>query len=247
MKVIKKLFALGTVLAALFPGGPVSFRALGVEEEGVALVIVCDTSGSMSNPVKDRTGQSTPKHLIAKRALEAVVKRLQTFVSSSSATTQRPLHAGLYAFSGKGANELIRLGPFDGKRAENWTQRIPSPSNGTPLGIALRTASQAVLQSTFSRRHVLVITDGVNSVGPDPASVLPAIKDQAKQKHADFSVHFIAFDVDAKMFDPLKKLGVTVVSASNESQLNSQLGFILEKKILLEDEEPPRRNQKSLE
>jgi len=31
------------------------------------------------------------------------------------------------------------------------------------------------------------------------------------------------------------------VEASNENQLNTQLEFILEKKILLEDEEPPKQ------
>jgi hypothetical protein len=55
------------------------------------------------------------------------------------------------------------------------------------------------------------------------------------------SVHFVAFDVDAKVFEGVKKLGATVVGASNESQLNAQLGFILEKKILLEDEEPAKK------
>jgi hypothetical protein len=32
------------------------------------------------------------------------------------------------------------------------------------------------------------------------------------------------------------------VGAANESQLNTQLEFILEKKILLEEEEPPTKN-----
>jgi hypothetical protein len=50
----------------------------------------------------------------------------------------------------------------------------------------------------------------------------------------------VAFDVDAKVFAGVKKLGATVVSAANESQLNTQLEFVLEKKILLEDEEPPK-------
>jgi len=54
-------------------------------------------------------------------------------------------------------------------------------------------------------------------------------------------VHFIAFDVDAKVFASVKKQGATVVSASDEKQLNSQLEFILQKKILLEDEEPPKK------
>ena len=55
------------------------------------------------------------------------------------------------------------------------------------------------------------------------------------------SVHFVAFDTNAKVFDPVKKLGATVVSASDEKQLNTQLEFILQRKILLEEEEPVRR------
>ena len=82
----------------------------------------------------------------------------------------------------------------------------------------------------------------MNTVGPDPASVLPGLKKQAEQRQAALSVHFVAFDVDAKVFDSLKKQGATVVGAANETQLNTQLGLILEKKILLEDEEPPKKN-----
>jgi hypothetical protein len=55
------------------------------------------------------------------------------------------------------------------------------------------------------------------------------------------SVHFVAFDVDAKVFDGVKKQGATVVGASNESQLEAQLKFILQRKILLEDEEPKKQ------
>ena len=67
------------------------------------------------------------------------------------------------------------------------------------------------------------------------------MKKRAEQEHTTLSVHFIAFDVEAKLFDPVKKLGATVVAASNESQLNSQLQFILQRKILLEEEEPPKK------
>jgi len=81
----------------------------------------------------------------------------------------------------------------------------------------------------------------MNTVGPDPAATLPALQKQAAQQQTTLSVHFVAFDVDAKVFDPLKKLGATVVGAADEKQLNSQLQFILERKILLEEEEPPTK------
>jgi hypothetical protein len=88
---------------------------------------------------------------------------------------------------------------------------------------------------------VLVITDGINTVGDDPAAVMPRLRRLAEQKQDRLSVHFVAFDVNAKVFDRVKKLGATVVGASDETQLNSQLEFILQKKILLEDEEPPAK------
>ena len=88
---------------------------------------------------------------------------------------------------------------------------------------------------------MLVITDGINTAGPDPASVMPRLMQLAEQKRTTLSVHFVAFDVNAKVFEGVKKLGATVVSAADEAQLNRQLEFILQKKILLEDEEPPRK------
>jgi len=97
------------------------------------------------------------------------------------------------------------------------------------------------LNSGLSRKHVLIITDGMNTVGPNPSSVLPNLQQEAARRQTALAVHFVAFDVDAKVFDGVKKLGATVVGASNESQLNTQLEFILEKKILLEEEEPPKQ------
>src|SRR5256885_883168 len=102
-------------------------------------------------------------------------------------------------------------------------------------------AAQEVLASGLTRTHVLVITDGINTVGPDPAAVMPKLKLLAEQRQASLAVHFVALDVNAKVFDGVKKLGATVVGAADEAQLNSQLEFILEKKILLEDEEPPKK------
>ena len=162
---INESIALLAGLALL--GLAVPFTTTVSADEGVAVAIVYDTSGSMKDTVRDSSGRMVPKHTIARRAMDSVVKRLQTFATNT--------------------------------------------------------------------------TDGVNTVGPEPATVLPRIKDQAGRKQAVISAHFVTFDIDAKLFDPLKKQGVTVVGAANEEQLNAQLGFILEKKILLEDEEPPTK------
>jgi hypothetical protein len=237
MKINSSLAVLA-VLAAL-AGGPASVNA--AEEEGVALAIVYDTSGSMQEPVRDKNGQFAPKYVIANRALVAIVRQIQSFSTNSAAAGPRKIEAGLFVFNSPGAREVVKFGAFDAEALENWAEHFARPSGNTPLGNALNTAAQAVLRSPLSRKHVLVITDGMSNVGPPPASVLPRLKQQAEQQHQTLSAHFVAFDVDAKVFEPVKKLGATVVGAADEKQLNGQLEFILQKKILLEDEEPAKK------
>lgn len=210
-------------------------------EEGVALAIVYDTSGSMKDPIKDEAGRFVPKYLIANRALVAIANRIQTFATNSTAGGPRKINAGLFVFRQDGPHPAIPFGPFDAAALTTWARGFSAPNGGTPLGNTLNAAGHAVLQSGFTRKHVLVITDGMNTVGPNPAASLAKLQQAAGQAQTSLAVHFVAFDVDAKVFGGVKKLGATVVSASNENQLNTQLEFILEKKILLEEEEPPTK------
>jgi von Willebrand factor type A domain len=227
-----------TVLTVLAAAGLGCARLSAAERDGVALAIIYDTSGSMAEPVPDRAGHTAPKYLIADRALIAVARQIHCFITNNAAASlPRPIHVGLYVFQGEGAREAVKFGSFNETALRDWATNFRTPRGKTPLGAALRNASQAVLDSPFSRKHVLVITDGMNTAGPSPAAVLPGLKRRAEDQHTTLSVHFVAFDISAKVFDPLKKLGATVVSASNENQLNAQLQFILERKILLEEEE----------
>jgi hypothetical protein len=218
-----------------------SIPGFAAQQDGVALAIVYDTSGSMKEQVRDRAGRSSPKYVIANRALEAIASRVQTFATNTATGGARNIQAGLFVFDGTGAKQAVKFGPFDPAAFRRWAQQFSNPEGGTPLGNALKAASEAVLDSGVTRNHVLVITDGINTAGPDPAMVMPRLKKLAEQKQTTLSVHFVAFDVNAKVFDGVKKLGATVVSAADEIQLKNQLEFILEKKILLEDEEPPKK------
>ena len=211
------------------------------EEEGVALAIIYDTSGSMRDPVADQSGGAAPKYVIANRALKAVANQIQAFATNRGSAGPRKIYTGLFTFSGEHANVAIPIKPFDGEELRNWAAHFSSPSGNTPLGNTLTEAVRAVLNTHLTRKHVLVITDGINTAGPPPATVLPKVKQRATQQGTSLSVHFVAFDVDAKVFAPLKKQGATVVAAADEKQLNSQLQFILQQKILLEDEETPQK------
>jgi len=116
-----------------------------------------------------------------------------------------------------------------------WTKSFLAPDGPTPLGYAVQAAGNALIKSGAAARHVLVITDGENTAGPEPAAVMAAFKkDEATAEGGAISFHFIAFDVQANAFRKVKEQGATVVAASDEKELNEQLEFILAEKILLE-------------
>ena len=240
MKLIR-LITVPMVLAVLWVGAtPVA----AAEEEGVAVAIIYDTSGSMDEPVNDETGKPAPKYRIANRALIAIANRLQAFATNGSNGVPRKIQAGLFTFQKGEAHVTLPLAPFNAGALKAWANGFSSPNGNTPLGLTLRAAGNALLHSGLTRKHVLIITDGMNTAGPGPATILAKLQQDAGQQQTAVSVHFVAFDVDANVFDGVKKLGATVVGAANENQLNTQLGFILEKKILLEDEEAPKPPKK---
>ena len=236
MKIVSSL----AIMAALVALGQGASRVIAAEEEGVALAIVYDTSGSMKDPVRDANGKPSPKYVIANRALKAIANQIQAFATNSPAGARRKIQAGLFVFSGDSARQAVPFGPFDAAALENFARHFSNPSGNTPLGNALTLAGQAVLDSPLPHKHVLIITDGMNTAGPKPEETLPVLQRKAAQKGGSVSVHFVAFDTDAGVFNPVKKLEATVVSASNEKQLNTQLEFIMQRKILLEEEEPKR-------
>ena len=234
-----KLTPAWAVLALLAAVGWGAFNLQAADDQGVALAIIYDTSGSMRDPVPDAAGHPTPKYLIANRALVAITRQIQAFATNTAAGA-RKIDTGLFIFVGDQARQAVKFGPFDPIALENWAGHFSNPHGNTPLGNALASASRVVLASPLPRKHVLIITDGMNTAGPAPEAVLPKFQQRAHDQQNTLSVHFVAFDVDAQQFSAVKKEGATVVGANNERELNSQLEFILQRKILLEEEEPPK-------
>lgn len=209
--------------------------------DGVALAIIYDTSGSMGDSVRNASGQDETKDRIARRAMAAVVTRLEQFVTPAANRVAPRLAVAVYVFRNGSAVVAVPMQPFDAGKLRAWLASAPQPNGSTPLGESLAQAAQAARSAHLSRPHVLVITDGINTVGRDPALVLPSLLKPDAAGLGRVDAHFIAFDVAAAVFKPLKDLGATVVSAADERQLNEQLTYLLQQKILLEDEEPARR------
>ncbi len=120
-------------------------------EEGLALAIVYDTSGSMREQVRDRNGKLSPKYVIANRALEAISNRIQTFTTNAATGGSRTIHAGLFVFDGTGAKQAVKFGPFEASAFQRWAQRFSAPEGGTPLGNALTPKSSTELRNSVRR------------------------------------------------------------------------------------------------
>jgi len=235
---MKNTSVLALVAALAVLGGSLN-SVLGADS-GVAVAIIYDTSGSMKDAVRDASGKSTAKYIIANRALTGVANQIQAFATNTPGGTPRRIDAGLFVFGGDSAKPAVPFGPFNADALRDFARTFANPNGNTPLGNSLTVAARTLLNSPLSRKHILVITDGMNTAGPQPSVVLPRIQKDAQAKQTALSVHFVAFDVAASTFDAVKKQGATVVGAEDEKQLNTQLNFILQEKILLEDEEPKK-------
>jgi hypothetical protein len=76
-----------------------------------------------------------------------------------------------------------------------------------------------------------VITDGENTIGYLPGDVARVIAEEPEADRA--GIDFVAFDVDAEAFDPVKEAGGLVLSAGSEKQLSDALDSIVTGRIFV--------------
>jgi VWA domain-containing protein len=204
-----------------------------VYRDGIAAAILMDTSGSMRERVGDTDGSTRPKIEIARRAALSLVKQ---FDSYSRAHSDQNIFVGVYEFSDRGVNTptcrtLIKLGPPDPGSAELAISKMRA-DGGTPIGDAMIVAKRDLDATGLAKRHILVVTDGENNQGYTPGNVTQVISAQPDKDRA--SIYFVAFDVAASTFNPVKDAGGVVLAASNENELTTTLDYLLMGKILVE-------------
>ena len=125
-------------------------------EDGIAVAIVYDLSGSMADSVPDQNGQKAPKHVIAKRSLLSVVDRLQQFADSAK---DKKLAVSLLILGTDRVQEALPLADFKAQTFRDWAAAAPQPAGGTPIGEALKLATSQLLASPLTHKHILIITD----------------------------------------------------------------------------------------
>ncbi len=219
--------------------------------DDVALAVVYDTSGSMGGTLPSLGGKPEAKYLIARRALASIATRLEKFTAPTAHSTSaanssipssansaqpaaRSLAFGLYVFKLDEAATALPLAPFDATKLRTWLDTQGRPRDSTPLGVTMQLAGRALLASPAPHKHLLVLTDGANSTGIEPEDALDLLRNQSEKQQTPFFVHVIALGIKPSVFKALKDRGATLIGASDEKQLQTQLDFILENQILLE-------------
>ena len=82
------------------------------------------------------------------------------------------------------------------------------------------------------RKYLIVVTDGENTTGRDPARVARRIY---RKSEGAVQIYFVAFDTDPASFSFLKEVGGDVLAAGNGAELRSALDEIYQGKILAEE------------
>ena len=203
-----------------------------VWQDGLAAIVLVDVSGSMRDRVRDADGERRRKIQIARRTAVDLVGAFEAYAKEHAG--ERVL-VGVYEFSARrgepAARAVVRLGPPDSQTARPLIEDMKA-EGGTPIGDAMVSARVALDASALRRRHLIVLTDGENTDGRAPADVVRVLERQTDETRA--GLYFVAFDIAARVFAPIKESGGLLLSAKDGAELATTFRDLLSDRILVE-------------
>ena len=191
---------------------------------GAAVAILIDTSGSMK---EDAPGDSRPKYVVAREALETMLDATDAFIVKRP---DFPIKIGIYGFS-SGVFTQLPLQPYNRDVVRSALARLRRPGGGTAIGDAMRAARPDLYRAGVFRKYLLVVTDGENTVGRSPDEVA---RDIFRKSEGAVQTYFVAFDTDPARFAFLKDVGGDVIGAGSGAELRTALDSIYQGRILAE-------------
>ena len=198
----------------------------GVNDKTIAIYVIMDGSGSMAQNNKWKTANSS---------LINLGEKIDKYLKDNAT---RNVLAGIVLFN-DGNISVTDFGVVTNNITQKYQRWIKSygdnrPDGGTPIGRSIETAASYFKRDNVKSKHIMVITDGENTMGSTPEESIKSLK---MDKNNIFSTYFIAFDINASVFNSVKELGCKVFSASNGKELESQINTIVKEEILLEKED----------
>jgi Mg-chelatase subunit ChlD len=191
---------------------------------GAAVAILIDTSGSMK---QEAPGDSRPKSVVAREALEAMFDATEAFIA------KRPdfaVKVGIYSFSSD-ASTVLPMQSFDRAAIRDALARVPRAGGGTAIGEAMYAARPDLYRAGVYRKYLLVVTDGENTSGRSPDHAAQEIFQKSERAVA---IYFVAFDTSADRFSFLKQVQGDVIGAGSGPELKKALDEIYQGRILAE-------------
>ncbi len=208
------------------------------DDLGIAVTIAVDVSGSMSEP--PRSG-GKPKYVQAAAAFAQVVDVLERL--SRNSPEGQALKVGVVKFNDD-VEPLLEPTLMDAAGLRKLRELVADPNafapgGSTAIGRALERSVELLSQSGMILRSAIVVTDGENKTGADPAWVMSAVyHDRNTASTRDFPVYtgstlvsFIGFDIGLGQFEGLKPYGARVMAAADRDELAKALSGLLEADI----------------
>jgi hypothetical protein len=191
---------------------------------GASIAILIDNSGSMEKAAR---GDSRPKYVVAREALQAMLASTDSFVARQP---DFPINVGLYRFSSR-VTPMVPVARYDRAALLSALDSMPDPDGGTAIGRAMDIAREDLYRAGTFRKYILVVTDGENTQGVSPRRIAREIN---RRSEGAVRMYFVAFDIDADRFEFLREVRGEVVGASNGDALRARLDEIYRGKILSE-------------
>lgn len=201
------------------------FKATAQEGLGASVAILLDQSGSMEEPPE--SGGSVPKYRIAREALGQVLAQTDSFVARQAGF---PINVGLYVFDSQVRN-VRPISPYNREALQVALDSLPVPDGSTAIGRAMLEATHDLYGAGTFRKYLLVLTDGENTSGPEPATVAREI---AQRSEGSVKLYLVAFDVDAEKFSFVNDVRGTVLQARDAVALRAGLDTVYRGRILAE-------------
>jgi Mg-chelatase subunit ChlD len=208
------------------------------DDLGISVVVAIDSSGSMADSPKSG---GTAKYIQASAALGQVADLLERLAAGSP--RGQVLKVGVLKFNSV-VRELLPLTVMDEDGLALLRDIVLDPENfqpggSTAIGATIENGVRALSQSGTILRSLIVVTDGENTAGVDPAWSLSAVYgNRNSASSTDLPVltgstliSFIGFDVDSDAFKRLSGYGPRIASATDQAQLARALSASLEADI----------------
>ncbi|MDP3178145.1 MAG: VWA domain-containing protein [Spirochaetaceae bacterium] len=208
------------------------------DDLGISVIVAIDSSGSMSDPPKSG---GRAKYIQASAALGQVADLLERL--ASGAPSGQVLKVGVLKFDSV-VRELLPLTVMDEGGLALLRDLVLDPENfrpggSTAIGATIECGVRSLSQSGTILRSLVIVTDGENTAGVEPAWALSAVygnRNTASSPELPVStgstlITFIGFDIDSGAFKRLSAYGPRIASATDQSQLALALSASLEADI----------------